>query len=221
MWEGKKSLIIKLYRDEGWPLKHVIKRVRTECFDPRFIFSESQLRSRLKKWRIGKTSRRPSLVPRRRFSQAMDRGNGPAKAIPLGYAGEIISRGTQPPDIPSLAVEETQDPVHQVFSSHDIPYSYTVHNPTHPKDTQNSMFSTTYDPGIDAAYWHTEDPWATTTHLSSTEGMAQTSTSLPCYGYGQNAAVCVYPAVSGSDLSSTSISTGSTTPVLSSLGVDS
>ncbi|KAF5858601.1 hypothetical protein ETB97_003994, partial [Aspergillus alliaceus] len=53
-WEKKKDLIIQLYREEGWPLKQVIKRVRSHDFNP----SESQLRSRLKKWCITKSSRR-------------------------------------------------------------------------------------------------------------------------------------------------------------------
>ncbi|KAE8334553.1 hypothetical protein BDV24DRAFT_170069 [Aspergillus arachidicola] len=53
MWEKKKDLIIQLYREEGWPLKQAIKRVRSREFDP----SENQLRSRLKKWCITKSSR--------------------------------------------------------------------------------------------------------------------------------------------------------------------
>ncbi|KAE8334459.1 hypothetical protein BDV24DRAFT_170173 [Aspergillus arachidicola] len=54
MWEQKKGLIIQLYREEGWPLKQVIKRVRSDEFDP----SENQLRSRLRKWCITKSPHR-------------------------------------------------------------------------------------------------------------------------------------------------------------------
>ncbi|KAB8228049.1 Clr5 domain-containing protein [Aspergillus alliaceus] len=54
MWETKKGLIIQLYQDEEWPLKQVLKRIRTHTFNP----SEVQLRSRLKKWRITKLSHR-------------------------------------------------------------------------------------------------------------------------------------------------------------------
>ncbi|KAB8212737.1 hypothetical protein BDV33DRAFT_210937 [Aspergillus novoparasiticus] len=53
MWEKKKNLIIQLYREEGWPLKQVVKRVRSHEFD----LSENQLRGRLKKWCITKSSR--------------------------------------------------------------------------------------------------------------------------------------------------------------------
>ncbi|KAB8213581.1 hypothetical protein BDV33DRAFT_184491 [Aspergillus novoparasiticus] len=52
-WENKKHLIIELYKGEGWPVKQVIKRLRTSNFNP----SDGQLRSRLKKWGITKSSR--------------------------------------------------------------------------------------------------------------------------------------------------------------------
>ncbi|KAL2843560.1 hypothetical protein BJX68DRAFT_154810 [Aspergillus pseudodeflectus] len=54
IWENKRMLITKLYKDEEWPLKQVIKLVQTNDFHP----SESQLRSRLKKWHITKPSRK-------------------------------------------------------------------------------------------------------------------------------------------------------------------
>ncbi|KAI9375914.1 hypothetical protein BJX61DRAFT_492537 [Aspergillus egyptiacus] len=54
IWETKRMLITKLYKDEEWPLKQVIKLVQTSDFHP----SESQLRSRLKKWHITKPSRK-------------------------------------------------------------------------------------------------------------------------------------------------------------------
>jgi hypothetical protein len=54
IWETKRMLITKLYKDEEWPLKQVIKLVQTRDFQP----SESQLRSRLKKWHITKPSRK-------------------------------------------------------------------------------------------------------------------------------------------------------------------
>ncbi|KAJ5558103.1 hypothetical protein N7461_002075 [Penicillium sp. DV-2018c] len=53
VWEKKKALIAKLYMEEEWPLKQVIKQIRTDDFNP----SETQLRSRLKKWRVTKPSR--------------------------------------------------------------------------------------------------------------------------------------------------------------------
>ncbi|KKK13554.1 hypothetical protein ARAM_001720 [Aspergillus rambellii] len=54
IWETKRLLITKLYKEEEWPLKQVIKLVQTRDFHP----SESQLRSRLKKWQITKPSRK-------------------------------------------------------------------------------------------------------------------------------------------------------------------
>lgn len=36
VWEKKKSLIARLYKDEEWPLKQVIKQIRTEDFNPRY-----------------------------------------------------------------------------------------------------------------------------------------------------------------------------------------
>ncbi|KAJ5117313.1 hypothetical protein N7448_010945 [Penicillium atrosanguineum] len=59
-WEKNKALITKLYMGEEWPLKHVIKKIRSEGFKP----SETQLRSRLKKWRITKPSRQTRRGPR-------------------------------------------------------------------------------------------------------------------------------------------------------------
>ncbi|PLB49569.1 hypothetical protein P170DRAFT_447214 [Aspergillus steynii IBT 23096] len=53
VWERKKSMIAQLYKDEEWPLKQVIKKIRSDDFNP----SETQLRSRLKKWRVTKPSR--------------------------------------------------------------------------------------------------------------------------------------------------------------------
>ncbi|KAJ5731015.1 uncharacterized protein N7483_005523 [Penicillium malachiteum] len=65
VWERKKGLIAKLYMEEEWPLKQVIKQIRSPDFDP----SETQLRSRLKKWRVTKPSRQT-----RKKSQVTDDG---------------------------------------------------------------------------------------------------------------------------------------------------
>lgn len=35
VWEKKKALIAKLYMEEEWPLKQVIKQIRTDDFNPR------------------------------------------------------------------------------------------------------------------------------------------------------------------------------------------
>ncbi|KAJ5108725.1 hypothetical protein N7456_005400 [Penicillium angulare] len=59
VWEKKKGLIAKLYMEEEWPLKQVIKQIRSDDFNP----SETQLRSRLKKWRVTKPSRQTRKKP--------------------------------------------------------------------------------------------------------------------------------------------------------------
>lgn len=35
VWERKKALINKLYVEEEWPLKHVLKQIRSDDFNPR------------------------------------------------------------------------------------------------------------------------------------------------------------------------------------------
>lgn len=37
VWEKKKALISKLYMEDEWPLKQVIKQIRTDDFNPRYI----------------------------------------------------------------------------------------------------------------------------------------------------------------------------------------
>ncbi|KAF5857833.1 hypothetical protein ETB97_005207 [Aspergillus alliaceus] len=67
LWEKNKRVIVKLYRDEEWPLKQVIKRISSNDFNP----SETQLRSRLKKWRITKPSRQIWKRPHARQQEAV------------------------------------------------------------------------------------------------------------------------------------------------------
>lgn len=59
VWENKRSEISNLYKDEEWPLKQVIKKIRTPDFNP----TETQLRSRLKKWGVTKPSRQKRRKP--------------------------------------------------------------------------------------------------------------------------------------------------------------
>lgn len=47
VWEKKKALIARLYKDEEWPLKQVIKQIRTEDFNPRYVWLIPRL-----KWSI-------------------------------------------------------------------------------------------------------------------------------------------------------------------------
>lgn len=36
VWEKKKAVIAKLYMEEEWPLKQVIKQIRSDDFNPRY-----------------------------------------------------------------------------------------------------------------------------------------------------------------------------------------
>ncbi|KAJ5355757.1 hypothetical protein N7517_010366 [Penicillium concentricum] len=91
VWEKKKALISKLYMEEEWPLKQVIKQIRTDDFNP----SETQLRSRLKKWRVTKPSRQT-----RKKSLAEASGEEPDLDKDAKRKASIIQR-----PLPSLPVE--------------------------------------------------------------------------------------------------------------------
>ncbi|KAK2810137.1 hypothetical protein FQN49_008555, partial [Arthroderma sp. PD_2] len=80
VWETKRSQISNLYTEEEWPLKQVMKKIRTEDFNP----TETQLRSRLKKWGVTKPSRQRRKRPAPRPA---DRG-----AASLSQAQEIELR---------------------------------------------------------------------------------------------------------------------------------
>jgi hypothetical protein len=84
VWEKKKSLIAKLYKDEEWPLKQVIKQIRTEDFNP----SETQLRSRLKKWRVTKPSRQARKKPS--SPQEMEDDDQPGDTSPVNPKPKVL-----------------------------------------------------------------------------------------------------------------------------------
>lgn len=39
VWEEKRSQIARLYKDEDWPLKQVIKKLRSDNFNPTYVTS--------------------------------------------------------------------------------------------------------------------------------------------------------------------------------------
>ncbi|CAI7638875.1 unnamed protein product [Penicillium glandicola] len=92
VWEKKKALISKLYMEEEWPLKQVIKQIRTDDFNP----SETQLRSRLKKWRVTKPSRQT-----RKKSMASASGEDPD-------AEDVKRKASIQRSLPSLSKETTE-----------------------------------------------------------------------------------------------------------------
>ncbi|KAL4866965.1 hypothetical protein BDV12DRAFT_198693 [Aspergillus spectabilis] len=105
IWETKRMLITKLYKDEEWPLKQVIKLVQTRDFQP----SESQLRSRLKKWHITKPSRKKYDGSRRlsgaKKNSAPKRSSESQPPLPSNTSFHTIQ--SQPRPIPSRKTEES------------------------------------------------------------------------------------------------------------------
>ncbi|KAF5866804.1 hypothetical protein ETB97_009963 [Aspergillus alliaceus] len=97
VWERKKALIAKLYKDEEWPLKQVIKQIRSDDFNP----SETQLRSRLKKWRVTK----PSRQTRKKSHDDQHDANGD------GSSHEAGSPKDETPVSPKTQLYPTQKPV--------------------------------------------------------------------------------------------------------------
>lgn len=58
VWEKKKALIARLYKDEEWPLKQVIKQIRTEDFNPRYVALDVYLAAELMFQDLIRTNRR-------------------------------------------------------------------------------------------------------------------------------------------------------------------
>ncbi|KAM5441873.1 hypothetical protein MferCBS31731_003135 [Microsporum ferrugineum] len=124
VWETKRSQISNLYTEEEWPLKQVMKKIRTEDFNP----TETQLRSRLKKWGVTKPSRqrrkRPATRPTDRgavsISQAQElelRSQANDNYIPqfVGYppsSGSSMHPGTWDSRVRWILVP-SHDPAHQ------------------------------------------------------------------------------------------------------------
>ncbi|GAD99643.1 hypothetical protein ANI_1_1300104 [Paecilomyces variotii No. 5] len=124
IWEKKKPLIIKYYTVEEWPLKQVIKKIRTPDFDPRtdhesFPASETQLRSRLKKWRITKPSRQTRKKPQEKKQEVTREENDSHVSQP-----EIVSPADTKPAMvpavhPSATPVQTQQPAVLISSQQD------------------------------------------------------------------------------------------------------
>ncbi|KAL1848822.1 hypothetical protein Plec18170_007837 [Paecilomyces lecythidis] len=112
LWEKNKALIIKYYTEEEWPLKQVIKKIRTADFNP----SETQLRSRLKKWRITKPSRQTRKKPQEKKQEVAREENDSH-----GSQSEIMSPEDTKPSMvpamhPSATPVQTQQPAAPISS---------------------------------------------------------------------------------------------------------
>ncbi|KAJ5225108.1 hypothetical protein N7468_006333 [Penicillium chermesinum] len=108
VWEKKKALIAKLYMEEEWPLKQVIKQIRSDDFNP----SETQLRSRLKKWRVTKPSRQCRKKP-------SDGGESEKEAKELSKSP--LNRPAPVPKQKASAARPTWLGAHHAYSPHDVP----------------------------------------------------------------------------------------------------
>ncbi|KAL2009301.1 hypothetical protein VTN00DRAFT_7495 [Thermoascus crustaceus] len=101
VWEKKRALISKLYKDEEWPLKQVIKKIRTPDFNP----TETQLRSRLKKWRVTKpsrqTRRKPQDAQQKTADKEMSRSPVETKAPALPTPQPAPAQPPQQKELPS------------------------------------------------------------------------------------------------------------------------
>ncbi|PGH10149.1 hypothetical protein AJ79_05504 [Helicocarpus griseus UAMH5409] len=75
VWENKRAEIATLYKEEEWPLKQVIKKIRSDDFNP----TETQLRSRLKKWGVTKPSRQ----------KRKKQGEGPTPCPTIKHPGRL------------------------------------------------------------------------------------------------------------------------------------
>jgi hypothetical protein len=114
VWEKKKAVIAKLYMEEEWPLKQVIKKIRSDDFNPRCVFfpllplpthhqnpswaltlpsaSETQLRSRLKKWRVTKPSRQTRKKPQGSEDPESEKDNRGLSASPRNSRASPVNR---------------------------------------------------------------------------------------------------------------------------------
>ncbi|KAJ5128412.1 hypothetical protein N7448_002131 [Penicillium atrosanguineum] len=109
VWEKKKALIAKLYMEEEWPLKQVIKQIRSDDFNP----SETQLRSRLKKWRVTKPSRQTRKKPQ--GSTSGDESERDGKSV-----SSVSSRSHRSPASKPRSISRSDWTAHPAYAPSDV-----------------------------------------------------------------------------------------------------
>ncbi|KAB8262814.1 hypothetical protein BDV32DRAFT_119558 [Aspergillus pseudonomiae] len=127
VWERKKALIAKLYKDEEWPLKQVIKQIRSDDFNP----SETQLRSRLKKWRVTKPSRQTRKKsqddqPDVNGDSSSHEAGSPKDETPISPKTQLCS--TQKPDTVLSSSEPDFYMGDGSYTHHDFPTTGSFNN---------------------------------------------------------------------------------------------
>lgn len=137
VWEKKKAVIAKLYMEEEWPLKQVIKQIRSDDFNPRFAFyillglssdsifgtniastSETQLRSRLKKWRVTKPSRQTRKKPQGSEDPESEKDSRGSSASPRN---SIASPATRKPSSSSSSTTRSDWVGQSLYAPAEIP----------------------------------------------------------------------------------------------------
>ncbi|KAJ5175524.1 uncharacterized protein N7482_001401 [Penicillium canariense] len=114
VWEKKKALIAKLYMEEEWPLKQVIKQIRSDDFNP----SETQLRSRLKKWRVTKPSRQTRKKPPGSEDPESEKDSqGSSSTSPQNSTSSPVMRNA------SSSTTRSSWPGHSLYAPADVPPS--------------------------------------------------------------------------------------------------
>ncbi|KAL4930559.1 uncharacterized protein BDV17DRAFT_41177 [Aspergillus undulatus] len=114
IWEEKRALIAALYKDEEWPLKQVIKKIRSENFNP----SETQLRSRLKKWRVTKPSRQTRKKSEEATSNIRE-SNSPRRRS--NNSPKVLSRIRPPTTTELPATEPEWYTTNRAYEPHGLP----------------------------------------------------------------------------------------------------
>ncbi|KAL6228708.1 hypothetical protein BDW75DRAFT_226435 [Aspergillus navahoensis] len=204
VWEEKKALIAALYKDEEWPLKQVIKKIRSENFNP----SETQLRSRLKKWRVTKPSRQtrertkesvrspkittrsdnnssPNVQTRSRLPPA------PAEAPAPEPEWDMTNRAYGPHNLPTMPLHFGRQDIPTVWgpaSSHSSPLSSPGKSRVNSHASMAISTSTSYEPSQTS-------PLVDGALLDSTPAMTPTFANSP---YAMDNDTCLRTPVSAS-----------------------
>lgn len=88
-WDQRKEEILRLYIDEGWALKPVMRAMRSDDFHP----TESQYRTKLKKWKRRKPRNSHAESADIQPSNPHTPVSQPVESVPEGYPPSMTWRG--------------------------------------------------------------------------------------------------------------------------------
>jgi hypothetical protein len=175
-------MIAKLYMEDEWPLKHVIKQIRSDDFNP----SETQLRSRLKKWRVTKPSRQTRKKPQGSEDPESEKDSRGASTSPQNTKASPVSR--KPSSSPSTSRSDWAG--HSLYAPTEIPQpgKWNAHmaQPLTPSPSGSHSLASERHP----ASYSFSDPGSTTTSFDQpgqtspvTEGLLLNTTSAVTPNY--------------------------------------